>query len=87
MTHSYTSTESWTYTYTNLGQVCLFSNLITNFFGGVSFELLSWEHSFGLDQLLKHFFKLLYKPTVNKDDLLTYLPTFLLVSSLEFTGR
>ena len=29
MTYSYTSTESWTYTYiTNLGQVCLFSDLI-----------------------------------------------------------
>ena len=26
-----------------------------------------------VDKLLKHFFKLLYKPTVNKDDLLTYL--------------
>ena len=27
----------------------------------------------GLDQLLKHFFKLLYKPTLNKVDLLTYI--------------
>ena len=33
---------------TNLGQVCLFSNLITTqlFSDGVGFEFVSWEHLF-----------------------------------------
>ena len=33
---------------TNLGQVCLFSNLITTQLSsdGVSFEFVSWEHLF-----------------------------------------
>ena len=50
MTHSFTSTESWTYIDDKLGQACLFSNLITIHaaaqwcgFWRASFGLVWWE--------------------------------------------
>ena len=38
-------------------------------------QLICAPNQFDLS-LLQHFFKLLYKPTVNKDDLLTYSVTY-----------
>ena len=46
MKHSYTSTESRTYTMTNLGNLCLFSNLITIPVQQCRSGLMLWEKAF-----------------------------------------